>query len=152
MERRDAERDRDERRLAAAHRLDDRLDRVAGRDRLGREPVRRRDDAVRRTEDAGTPEPERRPRRHLAGEPVVDSDLCDRDHHRVGERLPEHHRQHRPPEWEPEPGDGDRAEHVHHRVEEEREIDREEIAPADRAQISRDWLDAVPLDRLGRQP
>ena len=147
VERGDGERDRDQRRLPAAHRLHDGLDRVAGRDRLGSEPVGRGDHAVGRAEEAGAPETEARARGHLAGEPVVDADLGDRDHHRVRERLPEYHRQHRPPERQAEAGDRDRAEHVHHRVQEEREVDREEVPPAGRPQLGRDRLDPVLLDR-----
>ena len=80
------------------------------------------------------------------GRPWSTPDLGDGKQEGEGERLAGHHRRHRPPERQAPGDDRERAEHVHHRVEEEGEVDREEVAPADGAELGRDRLDAVLLD------
>src|SRR5205823_10909909 len=91
-------------------------------------------------------EPERRPQGDLPGKAVVGSHLTDRDHDGVGERLPGRHRRDGPPQWQSARRDRKRAEQVHDRVQEEGEVDREEVPPADDAQLGRNGLDAVSLD------
>ena len=141
-----AERHRNERRPVAAERDDDRLDPERAGERLRREPVRRGDHPVRRAEAPRAPEAEAGAHRHLARQPVVDARLGDDDEQAERERLAEHRRRDRPRERQAAVDDGERAQDVHDRVEEEREVDREEIGPADRPQLGRDRLDAVLLD------
>ncbi len=146
MNGREDERERDEGQSVPRHRIDDRLRTEPSRESLCSEPVRRRDHAVGRREQTRPPEAEVRPHRDLPGKPVVDSRLRHDDEERVGERLARDHRRDGPPEREPAVHDRERSEHVHHRVQEEREVDREEIAPAGGAELRGDRLDAELLD------
>ena len=111
----EGKRERHERQAVTGHRLVDRLGAEPGRQRLRGEPVGRRDDPVRRREQACSPEAQVRAHRDLAREPVVDAGLRDHGEQSEGERLPGDHRGHRPPERQPAGDDRERAEHVHDR-------------------------------------
>ena len=143
----ETEGERDEPQSVAGHRTVERLDGERSRQRLGGEPVRRGDHAVRRGQQARAPVAEVRPHLHGPRQAVVHARLGDDAQHRVGERLADHHREHRPPQRQTTVDDGEGAEHVHDGVEEEREVDREEVAPPRGLLLLRNRLDAVFLDR-----
>src|SRR5439155_9700852 len=109
-------------------------------------PVRRGDHAVRRAEEPCAPEAQSCPQRDLPGKTVVDPDLRNREEHGESERLARDHGQHSPGKRQAALSDRERPEHVHDGIEEKREVDREQVAPADHAELPRNRFDAVPLD------